>query len=476
MMIYNQHSLIRNLIYLYHGFKLQFVFRLGTPVQSSSRLMHNRRTRLQQPDKSVCRLQNSMPLRFREMVVSHLSVLLETQPKELESLMTSPICPETKQKSVMSFSKKKAQKRSVVTNDQTPEDQTAVLDLIAFLSRDDVIATEGIFRKTGNICRQKQLKSKLLSGKLTQNDMADLSPHDCANVLKRYINNLPEPVLTLKLFNVFVKIADITRPSKEETKTAKISAVQLALQLLPPDNLNLLKPLMFLLNKTANTPSNLMSSYSLGILFAPHLLCDRHTSLDSLQSSLANVSDLVTVMIDNAAKIFNTPKELSTSAANFWREMEVPNQLYYNTIQKCTDTVPQNAEVTHSASKVHVVEMHQSSMPIAKTPTVSRKRLSSDTCEEIPEKRPTPEIFLSPDCNIHDYKPQLSKRTNSIIFDSVLTGSTDKPVARVKPMLHSPISQFFKRVPVKIQRVMSTPRSRAPMALPQSPSLQSTRF
>lgn len=413
------------------------------------------------------------------MVGSLLSAILGIQPDELATLMRPLSDSAPRQKPAMSFSKKKVQKRSIITTELSLENQTAILELIHFLSQDEIIASEGIFRKTGNICRQKQLKSKLQSGKFTQKDLSDLSSHDCANVLKSYINSLPEPLLTLKLFNVFVKIANITRPTKEETKTTKVTAVQLAFQLLPTDNINLLKPLIALLNKTANVSSNLMSSYSLGILFAPHLLCDRHTSLDNLQSSLSNVSDLVTVMIDNSAKLFTAPKELSTSAASFWREMEVPNQLYYNTVQKNTDTTPQNTDVNHTTSKVHVVELEPSTQNIRQIttpPRAPRKRLSSDTCDGIPEKRPTPEVFLSPGCNVNYYRPQLSKRTNSIIFGKVLTGSTDKPVAMVKPMPHSPISQFFKSVPLKLQRVMSTPRSRAPMALPQSPSLRSTKF
>ncbi|CAC5404191.1 ARHGAP19 [Mytilus coruscus] len=446
----------------------------GSPAQSVSRqtLSQNRRTRFQPSEKHVCRLQNCMPLKFKEFVKSHLSSILELPLDHLETLMISAAEPVPQHKTPISFSKRKAQKQSMFGSDLSPENIATVLQLINYLSQDDVISTEGLFRKTGNICRQKQLKAKLDSATLTQKYLSSLTPHDSANVLKRYIHNLPEPLLTRKFFNLYVHITNISKSTKEETKSAKIQAIRLVIHLLPSDNLNLLKPLMTLLNKTASVSSNLMTAYSLGILFAPHLLCDRHSSADNLHSVLPKVSDLVSIMIEIGPQIFSIPKDLSRSVANFWREMEIPNQLYYKTVQETTDAVVSD----RTSPKVHVVDLCDkptatSPQPVPFTPpTTSRKRLSSDTSDGIPEKRPTPEMFLSPACNVLDFKPKLSKQTNSIIFHTAPVSSSKKPVARVKPIQHSPISQFLKSVPLKLQRVMSTPRSRAPMALFQSPS------
>ena len=448
---------------------------------SKSFAIHKRRSRFHQTEKYVCRLQNCMPLKFTEMVKSHLSSILEIQHAQLEAMLTSPCQPPPRRKTTVSFSWKKTQTQSLSGTHLTSDSLGPVLQLINYLSKDEIISTEGLFRKTGNICRQKHLKVKIETATITEADMDALSPHDCANVLKNYILKLAEPLLTQKLFDVYHKIAIIAKPTKEETKSAKLHAIQLALQLLPADNINLLKPLMTLLNRVAFVSNNLMSAYSLGILFAPHILCGRHFPADKLHDVFPKVSDLVTLMIENSSQMFNMPKDLSMSAANFWREMELPNQLYYNSVQDKTDSVA-TPIANYTPQKVHVVDLSETPAvvsdihPAHKTATTSskpsRKRLSSDTSDgdDIPEKRPTPEMFLSPDCKLFDIKPKLSKQTNSIIFHTRPLSSSEKPVARVKPIQQSPISQFFKNVPLKLQRVMLTPRSRTPMALFQSPA------
>lgn len=52
---------------------------------------------------------------------------------------------------------------------------------------------EGIFRKTGNISRQKELKEKLERSESFDHTLYTI--HDYASVLKSILSDLPEPLL-----------------------------------------------------------------------------------------------------------------------------------------------------------------------------------------------------------------------------------------------------------------------------------------
>ena len=60
------------------------------------------------------------------------------------------------------------------------------------------IKQEGLFRKSGQVSRQKTLKEKLSFGEKINFEGEGYSAHDCASVLKGFLGDLPEPLLTEK--------------------------------------------------------------------------------------------------------------------------------------------------------------------------------------------------------------------------------------------------------------------------------------
>lgn len=58
------------------------------------------------------------------------------------------------------------------------------------------ITQEGIFRRTGALTRQQELKTSLYQGSPLNLEDAQYNVHDCASVLKNYLADLPEPLLT----------------------------------------------------------------------------------------------------------------------------------------------------------------------------------------------------------------------------------------------------------------------------------------
>lgn len=69
------------------------------------------------------------------------------------------------------------------------------------------ITVEGIFRRTGALSRQQELRSLLNQGVTLNLDDGTYSVHDCASVLKGFLAELPEPLLTEMHYPAFCQIA-----------------------------------------------------------------------------------------------------------------------------------------------------------------------------------------------------------------------------------------------------------------------------
>lgn len=74
------------------------------------------------------------------------------------------------------------------------------------------ICQEGLFRKTGQLARQRQLRERLHAGVpvsevVTELSSSSYSAHDGANLIKTLLGELPEPLLTEKHYNVQCQVA-----------------------------------------------------------------------------------------------------------------------------------------------------------------------------------------------------------------------------------------------------------------------------
>jgi RhoGAP domain len=65
------------------------------------------------------------------------------------------------------------------------------------------VSVEGIFRKNGNIRRLKEL-SEEIDKNPAQVNLANETPVQIAALLKKFLRELPEPLLTYKLYKLFV--------------------------------------------------------------------------------------------------------------------------------------------------------------------------------------------------------------------------------------------------------------------------------
>lgn len=151
-----------------------------------------------------------------------------------------------------------------------------------------LIATgiEGIFRLSGSEKRIKELKTVFDSPDRYGKGLVwdGYTVHDAANVLRRYLNDLPEPVVPLDLYEKFREplrgatkqaVGDAEGPQFVENfdEKAAIRTYQALITELPPLNKQLLLYILDLLAVfAAKSDENRMNSQNLAAIFQPGML------------------------------------------------------------------------------------------------------------------------------------------------------------------------------------------------------------
>ncbi|GFO36528.1 unconventional myosin-ixa, partial [Plakobranchus ocellatus] len=126
--------------------------------------------------------------------------------------------------------------------------------------------TEGIYRKSGAAPKIKDLKAAL-EADADNVDLEEYQVHVLANILKLFLRNLPEPLLTHSLHDDFLRCIDI----KDEREMVK--SLFDVIKKLPKPNFDLFERLVFhLVTVTRHSDSNKMSPNALAVVFAPVLL------------------------------------------------------------------------------------------------------------------------------------------------------------------------------------------------------------
>lgn len=126
--------------------------------------------------------------------------------------------------------------------------------------------TEGLYRKSGVNSKIKELKMKMSEAK-GEIDYELYNVHVLANVLKSFLREMPEPLLTIDRYDDFLRASELS-----ET-TDRVSTMMSLIKKLPAAHHALLERLIFHLALVAQREQfNRMSASSLAIVFAPCVL------------------------------------------------------------------------------------------------------------------------------------------------------------------------------------------------------------
>ncbi|XP_037032276.1 uncharacterized protein LOC119071512 [Bradysia coprophila] len=185
-------------------------------------------------------------------------------------------------------------------------------ELIKFLVLEQNITQEGIFRRTGSLARQNDLKSRINNGLPLNLEGGAYTVHDCASVFKGILSELPEPLLTDTYNVAHVQIAELCNNLDNSKEPRLVHSLQLLLLLLPPDNYNLLKDIIEMLHRTTEfVASNKMSASSLATLFTPHLICPKKLTPEALHQISQQMSGVISFMISKGTDLFDIPPNLA---------------------------------------------------------------------------------------------------------------------------------------------------------------------
>ncbi|KAJ8723190.1 hypothetical protein PYW08_003102 [Mythimna loreyi] len=266
---------------------------------------------------------------FFTLVRMHLSFVVDINSDDVDCSTDKPkqfrwnFHKKTKSSSSNSSQNNANITKNVEVNSIAEDGILRLNELIDFLSKPDNVTQEGIFRRTGSLSRQQELKNLLLSGSNLGLDEGRFTVHDCASVLKGFLAELPQPLLMDQYYQTYCTLAAQYPPNVDSSEVKLLTALQLLLLLLTPSHRSFLQRLLRLLRLTAdNEASNRMSPDTLATMFTPHLLCPRKLSPETFHADAIALSPVISFMIRQSSRLFDAPTQLATDAAAYFTVRE----------------------------------------------------------------------------------------------------------------------------------------------------------
>lgn len=169
--------------------------------------------------------------------------------------------------------------------------------------------SDGLFRKTGSISRQRELRRTLENG----GNLKGAQVHDVAAILKQWFRELPETVVPKSLNELIIRCMHL------QSTELHVQAFQLVCLLLPPEHLHVLQhTLLFLSVVAEESGANRMDAHNLAVVMAPNLLTSRCEAMPPKKArallkmceQLQSQTLFVELMIANAAQVGQLPAAL----------------------------------------------------------------------------------------------------------------------------------------------------------------------
>ena len=183
-------------------------------------------------------------------------------------------------------------------------------ECVKYLRDYNYLDTEGLLRKTGGTAKTKHLKASLDAGVGNSNyfSLHQADPHTIASLMKTYLRELPQPLLTCEYFAEWMRAAQVENPAERQKALFNV------LDQLPPANFSNFRFLIeFLSELKQYSDENKMSSANIAIVVAPNILWPpgSESGANPVHTSLA--SRIVESFIDNYQQYFSTSNWSVTS-------------------------------------------------------------------------------------------------------------------------------------------------------------------
>ncbi|CAO3622619.1 unnamed protein product [Cunninghamella blakesleeana] len=266
--------------------------------------------------------------------------------------------------------------------------------------KEDGLNVEGIFRLPGN-CRRLRILQTIFDSPGTYGadlDWRGYSVHDAASILRRFLNYLPEPLITTEFYQSFNDTIDQDFSSLDD----KLDAFQKLIEKLPLPNQYLLLYLLDMLALFSSAVENTkMSSYCLACVFVPGIL--RHPSHEKNPAAYKHSQAVLQFLIEHQQS-FNMPHQ------------GIPTMT--NSTAATTATTLHKKNSTHPPFLNHYSRLPPSPSPPPSTPsshlTTTKTSLTpSSSPSPSPQLHPTPYIKINPSSTTNDCQANRS----SVIYN-----------------------------------------------------------
>uniref|UniRef100_A0A8C4L786 Myosin IXB n=1 Tax=Equus asinus asinus TaxID=83772 RepID=A0A8C4L786_EQUAS len=246
--------------------------------------------------------------------------------------------------------------------------------------------TEGLYRKSGAANRTRELRQALQTDP-TVVKLENFPIHAITGVLKQWLRELPEPLMTFAQYGDFLRAVEL--PEKQE----QLAAIYAVLEHLPEANHNSLERLIFHLVKVAQLEDvNRMSPSALAIIFAPCLLrCpDNSDPLTSMKDVL-KITTCVEMLIKEQLRKYKVKMEeisqLETAESIAVRRLSLLRQ---NTVSVCDERVggPEELEVLPEEEAAGGDEDREKEILMERIQSIKEEKQVEDITYRLPELDP----------------------------------------------------------------------------------------
>uniref|UniRef100_A0A8C4U0H1 Rho GTPase activating protein 1 n=1 Tax=Falco tinnunculus TaxID=100819 RepID=A0A8C4U0H1_FALTI len=174
--------------------------------------------------------------------------------------------------------------------DQSPV-PLVVRDTITHL-QEHALATEGIFRRSANTQVVREVQQKYNMGVPVDFQQYE-DVHLPAVILKTFLRELPEPLLTFGLYSHVVSVEEVNR----------VDVVRKTLQTLPEENYEVLRLLTaFLVQVSAHSDRNKMTNTNLAVVFGPNLLWAKDVAITL--KAINPINTFTKFLLDHQKELF----------------------------------------------------------------------------------------------------------------------------------------------------------------------------
>lgn len=185
----------------------------------------------------------------------------------------------------------------------------AIVDDIVTCMRKMDLSVEGVFRKNGNIKKQLEMVERINAEGCDSVNFMEQPVVQLAALLKRYLRELPDPLMTHKLYGLWTSAAKISDPAKKK------QCLHLLCCLLPKSHRDCLE-ILFTFLKWAGTFHQLddeggskMDVRNLATVIAPNILTNP-SKAPALDNEAMFVIEAVEMLITNIEEMCQVPDEL----------------------------------------------------------------------------------------------------------------------------------------------------------------------